>query len=70
MGCGRRTEKVTKTDIAKRRKNITLEIKFGSSVYVFGIDKIVSDRNRFGQIVTNLMSNGALALVRFCERSP
>jgi len=40
-----------------KMKDITLEIKFRESLYILGVDRIVADRNRFAQIVTNLMSN-------------
>ncbi|KAG8997175.1 hypothetical protein FRB93_000461 [Tulasnella sp. JGI-2019a] len=40
-----------------KMKKITLNLKLGDSVPLFGVEKVVSDRNRFAQIVTNLMSN-------------
>ncbi|KAG8887410.1 hypothetical protein FRB98_009674 [Tulasnella sp. 332] len=40
-----------------RMKKITLDLKLGDSISLLGVDKVASDRNRFGQIITNLMSN-------------
>ncbi|KAG8887667.1 hypothetical protein FRB98_009229 [Tulasnella sp. 332] len=40
-----------------KMKKIALDLRLGESVPLLEGDKVVSDRNRFGQIVTNLMSN-------------
>ncbi|KAG8900969.1 hypothetical protein FRB99_005659 [Tulasnella sp. 403] len=49
-----------------RMKRIKLDIKLGDSVYVLDVKRVSSDRTRFSQIVTNLMSNA----IKFTDISP
>ncbi|KAF8602905.1 hypothetical protein BDV93DRAFT_557089 [Ceratobasidium sp. AG-I] len=46
-------------------KNISLGITFGKGVETLGLGNVLTDRSRFTQIITNLMSNA----IRFTEMS-
>jgi len=49
-----------------KMKSINLEIQIGQSVEELGVVHVRSDKARFGQILTNLLSNG----IKFTDTSP
>ncbi|KAG8934381.1 hypothetical protein FRC01_003338 [Tulasnella sp. 417] len=56
-----------------KMKKINLEMKVGTSVTTLNIDRVSSDRTRFAQILTNLMSNGEYTTtlsIKFTDIAP
>ncbi|KIO32181.1 hypothetical protein M407DRAFT_18753 [Tulasnella calospora MUT 4182] len=51
-----------------KMKKIHLNMNIGQSVVVLNVDRVSSDRTRFAQILTNLMSNGEYGTRQGCRK--